>query len=490
MLSELNIILPYYRELLFTALVLLSILLYNNFVLYKRKLRDHLSLMLLAAVVMCAYEIQSDYIDGERMGAAFTYADSCAFGMSLLVFSSNLNRYLLERFGRTLRRKWLSALFYVVPTIAFPLICLSMLWVSYVFPEAKNRDTAETILYITFLSIPTLAYLLSSLAMAVYHLLPRMRQSDPSAARTAKSLLLFAALVPATVLLQVVVLRDANVFWPSVSVPLAVALVYLTTNVSTHSLLETQAKVEAVETDLRIAAKIQTDALPPAVPEFADHPELQLRASMSTAREVGGDFYDYFAIDENHICFLIADVSGKGTPAALFMMTDKTVIKDYALTHGSTAEIFTAVNVRLCENNREGMFATAWIGIYDTGTHILQYTNAGHNYPVLQRRGEPCTLLKKKHGLFLAGMDDTEYRQSELQLNEGDRLLLYTDGITEAHDRSGGLYGTDRLTHVLEETADESGEKVLEGVISDVQRFSKGEPQFDDMTMLIVTIKE
>ena len=136
------------------------------------------------------------------------------------------------------------------------------------------------------------------------------------------------------------------------------------------------------------------------------------------------------------------------------------------------------------------MFATAWIGIYDTETHTLQYTNAGHNYPVLHRRGEACTLLKKKHGLFLAGMDDTEYRQSELQLNEGDRLLLYTDGITEAHDRSDGLYGTDRLTQVLEEAADESGENVLERIISDVQRFSAGAPQFDDMTMLIVTIKE
>lgn len=489
MLSELEIIRPYYRELLFTAMVLLILLLYNNLVLYKRKLSDYISVMLLASVVMCFYEILADYIDGDQVGTAYSFIGNCVFGGSLLVFSSSLNRYFLERFGRTPNRKWLSVLFYVIPTIAFSLICIFMIWMSYAFPATENRDAAEMILFIIFLFVPTLVYLLSSLALAVYHLLPGMRQRNPSAARTAKSLILFGALVPAIVLLQVLVLRDASVFWPSMSLPLAVALVYLTTNVSTHSLLESQAKIEAVETDLRIAAKIQTDALPPIAPEFADHLELNLRACMNTAREVGGDFYDYFAIDANRICFLIADVSGKGTPAALFMMTAKTMIKDYALTCSSTAEIFTAVNARLSENNEAGMFATAWIGILDTRTMALQYTNAGHNYPVLQRRGEPCALLKKKHGLFLAGMDDTVYKSGELQMEPGDRLLLYTDGVTEAHDISGGLYGTERLFAVMEASAGQDNAALLDAVIRDVEDFAVGVPQFDDITMIVLSIK-
>ena len=246
----------------------------------------------------------------------------------------------------------------------------------------------------------------------------------------------------------------------------------------------------STQTDLRIASKIQADALPPAAPTFENFPGIVLRGSMNTAKEVGGDFYDYFPIDENRICFLIADVSGKGTPAALFMMTAKTMIKDYALTKDTTSEIFTAVNARLCENNDEGMFATAWIGILDKRTMVLQYTNAGHNYPVLQRKGQPCELIEKVHGLFLAGMEFTRYKQGELTLEPGDRLLLYTDGVTEAHDRENALYGTERLEKMLEAVKDEPGEKVLDEVLADIGVFADGVPQFDDITMVVLTVKE
>ena len=171
------------------------------------------------------------------------------------------------------------------------------------------------------------------------------------------------------------------------------------------------------------------------------------------------------------------------------MMTAKTTIKDYALTNKDTAEIFTIANQRLCENNEAEMFATAWIGILNIKTMILQYTNAGHNYPLLMRKNSPCDFLADSHGLFLAGLDDTEYEKSEIRLSSGDRLLLYTDGVTEAHGQNKTIYGDYRLKKVLNETASENGEMVLSRILADVNRFSEGIDQFDDITMTILTIK-
>ena len=247
---------------------------------------------------------------------------------------------------------------------------------------------------------------------------------------------------------------------------------------------------EKSEKELQMATQIQHDALPTTTPDFADFPDLNLRGSMNTAREVGGDFYDYFPIDENRLCFLIADVSGKGTPAALFMMTAKTMIKDYALNLDTTSEIFTAVNARLCESNEAGMFATSWIGIVDKRTMTLQFTNAGHNYPVIQHRGQPCEMINKTHGLVLGGIEFMRYRQGEIQLEPGDRLLLYTDGVVEAHNRDNELYGDDRLKSMVDSTRDLPGEQVLERIFADVNEHAAEVPQFDDITMVVLSVKE
>lgn len=247
------------------------------------------------------------------------------------------------------------------------------------------------------------------------------------------------------------------------------------------------AKLVSTQAELDTATAIQTDMVPSAPPSGE---AFELCASMNTAKEVGGDFYDCFMIDPDRLCIVIADVSGKGMPAALFMMRGTTVIKDHALVQHGTAEILTAANARLCENNDEGMFITAWIGILDTRTMTLQYTNAGHNYPMLLRRGKPCEPVEDVHGLFLAGLDFTEYDQSELRLEPGDRLFLYTDGVTEAHDLENAQYGEGRLNSVLESTRQSPGDAVLENVLEDIRDFSRGAPQFDDITMVVLTVKE
>jgi serine phosphatase RsbU (regulator of sigma subunit) len=275
----------------------------------------------------------------------------------------------------------------------------------------------------------------------------------------------------------------------SMSVVLSVPLVLMTTDLNTFSLIKEEKKNAAVGADLETAQKIQMDALPVNNPAYPDHLNVSLSAFIKTAKEVGGDFYDYFSPDEDHVCFLIADVSGKGIPAALFMMTVKTMIKDYAMTLCDTAEIFTHVNRLICEGNKSGMFATAWIGIIDTKTMTLTYTNAGHNYPLFSHEGGTFEIIKKKHGLFLAGMDDTIYRSDEISLSPGDRLFLYTDGLTEAHNGSGELYGLDRLTASLSGLGKDLTRNDLEKIVSDIDDFAGEEPQFDDMTMVMVEIK-
>jgi serine phosphatase RsbU (regulator of sigma subunit) len=336
-----------------------------------------------------------------------------------------------------------------------------------------------------YFSCIVLTYLFVPSIIGFYYL-TLGRNRLPADGEISITMFVFSGMTPVIYFLQLALVDSKHT---TTSVAVTLALLYLITNESTHRVLDTQAKVEAVETELRIASKIQTDTLPPEAPEFVGYTNLNLRGSMITAKEVGGDFYDYFPIDNNRLCFLIADVSGKSTPAALFMMTTKTMIKDYALTKGSTSEIFTAVNSRLCENNKEGMFVTAWIGIIDTKTMTLQYTNAGHNYPYILREGQPCEIIKKNHGLFLGGMEFTQYKQGEIQLESGDRLLLYTDGVVEAHDCSGGLYGSERLERILNSTRDCTGEEVLKRVLNDVNDFAAGVPQFDDITMIIMTVK-
>lgn len=244
------------------------------------------------------------------------------------------------------------------------------------------------------------------------------------------------------------------------------------------------AKEERIASELSVATKIQANMLPNVFPEFPDHKELDLFAMMRPAKEVGGDFYDYFLIDDTHLGLVVADVSGKGVPAALFMVISKTLIKNRALMGGSPAEILGFVNNQLCENNELQMFVTAWLGIVDLATGLLTAANAGHEYPAIKRAGKRFELLKDRHGFVLAGMEGISYQDYTILLAPGDMLYLYTDGVTEAINAEEELYGTGRMLDALNLKPEIGCEQVLTQVEIGIDRFVKDAPQFDDITML------
>lgn len=244
------------------------------------------------------------------------------------------------------------------------------------------------------------------------------------------------------------------------------------------------AKVMRTEAELNVASNIQKDMLPCIFPPFPGYEEFDILASMQPAKEVGGDFYDFFLIDEDHIAVVIADVSGKGVPAALFMVIAKTLIKNHALAKETPEEIFTYVNNQLCENNEENLFVTAWMGILEISTGLFTYVNAGHNPPLLKRGTGDFEYLRSKPGFVLAGMEDMKYKQTQMTLNEGDVLFLYTDGVTEAMDKQHHLYGDDRLKQLMNQKVGWNFGDILTTVKSDIDTFVNGAPQFDDITML------
>lgn len=244
-----------------------------------------------------------------------------------------------------------------------------------------------------------------------------------------------------------------------------------------------------IESELSLANSIQANMLPCIFPAFPEHEEFDVYAKMDPAKEVGGDFYDFFMLDETHLAVVIADVSGKGVPAALFMVIAKTLIKNHAQMGLSPAEVFSKTNRMLCEGNEAGLFVTAWLGILDTEANTLTYVNAGHNPPLIKRAGGPFEYLRSRPGFVLAGMETTVYRQNVIDMNPGDRLFLYTDGVTEATDVEKRLYGEDRLVSFLNAHPNDNVYDTLANVRSDLDAFVGAAEQFDDITMLILDFK-
>ncbi|MEG0360924.1 MAG: SpoIIE family protein phosphatase [Longicatena sp.] len=246
---------------------------------------------------------------------------------------------------------------------------------------------------------------------------------------------------------------------------------------------------EKIEKELLFAQEIQHAAIPSIFPPYPNRNDLEIYGSMFTAKEVGGDFYDFYFVGENKLAFVIADVSGKGIPAAMYMMVAKTIIKSYAESGKSVNEILDWANEKLCQQNDVGMFVTAWMGIVDLQTGVVTYANAGHNPPLLCRKGERFAYLRERPNLVLAAMEDVTYKKHELTLEKGDILFLYTDGITEAINQKEELYNEARLYEILNEHKDSSLKEICEKVKSDVDYFIGDEPQFDDITMLAFEYK-
>lgn len=259
-----------------------------------------------------------------------------------------------------------------------------------------------------------------------------------------------------------------------------------------ENLAEVTADRERIATELNVASTIQSSMLPCIFPAFPDQKDFDIYADMHPAKAVGGDFYDFFKTDENHLWVVIADVSGKGVPAALFMVIAKTMLKNYAGFGASPAEVLAIVNDRLCENNEADMFVTVFIGVFEISSGIFTFSNAGHNYPLLYRKGGAFDWLKSSPDFVIAGMEGMKFRDNRVAINPGDRLFLYTDGVTEALNRKEELYGDDRLIETLNrpETREMSIDELVTYMKADLASYADGAEQADDITMLVLEIRE
>ena len=241
---------------------------------------------------------------------------------------------------------------------------------------------------------------------------------------------------------------------------------------------------ERIGAELSLATRIQYAMMPHIYPAFPDRPEMDIYASMDPAKEVGGDFYDFFLVDDDHLGLVMADVSGKGVPAALFMMASKIILQSCAMLGQPPAEILTKTNQAVCSNNQEEMFVTAWVGVLELSTGKLTAANAGHEYPVLKRADGSFELFRDKHGLVIGAMDGVKYKQYEIQLEPGSKLFLYTDGVPEATNADNKLFGLERMLAALNGNQAAAPEQVLNNVRRAVDEFVQEAEQFDDLTML------
>ena len=245
---------------------------------------------------------------------------------------------------------------------------------------------------------------------------------------------------------------------------------------------------ERVAAEMSLAAKLQADMLPSTYPAFQQRQEFDIYASMKPAKEVGGDFYDFFLIDEDHLALTMADVSGKGIPAALFMMMSKILIQNFAMTGLSPAQVLEKANEIICQNNREQMFVTVWFGIMEISSGKITAVNAGHEYPIIKKAGGEFEVFKDPHCMAVGGMSGTKFKEYELELGKGGTLFLYTDGVPEAFDKNDEMFGMDRIIQSLNQHKKAMPIELISEMANAVNSFAGEVEQFDDITMLGITL--
>ena len=250
------------------------------------------------------------------------------------------------------------------------------------------------------------------------------------------------------------------------------------------NLSSVMAEKERIGAELNVATQIQADMLPSIFPAFPEREEFDIYATMQPAKEVGGDFYDFFLVDEDHLAVVIADVSGKGVPAALFMVIAKTLLKNRAQMGDSPAKVLEVVNNQLCENNKAEMFVTVWFGVMQISTGKIVAANAGHEKPIIRKADGEFEIFKDKHGFVMGGMEGMKDKEYELEIEKGGCLFVYTDGVPEATSSESELFGMERLVQVLNEEKDAPLPDILKSVKGSIDKFVKDAPQFDDITML------
>ncbi len=256
------------------------------------------------------------------------------------------------------------------------------------------------------------------------------------------------------------------------------------------NLTSVTAEKERIGAELDIAKTIQENSIPNIFPAFPERKDFDIFASMTPAKEVGGDFYNFFLIDEDHIAVVMADVSGKGIPAALFMMVTNILISDRTHMGGTPAEILTFVNDNICEHNQADMFVTVWLGILEISTGKLTAANAGHDDPAVYRKNGKFEIVKNKHGLVVGAMKGVKYKDFEIQLNKGDKLFLYTDGVPEATDKDNNMFTIERMLEALNKNKNGNPKGILNSINESVNAFVGDAPQFDDLTMMCLELKE
>ncbi len=257
-----------------------------------------------------------------------------------------------------------------------------------------------------------------------------------------------------------------------------------------ENITEITAEKERIGAELSLARNIQISSIPNEFPPFPDRKEFDIFASMTPAKEVGGDLYNFFLIDDDHLAIVIGDVSGKGIPAALFMMVSNILIMDWMHINDSPAEVMNSINDIICARNAADMFVTLWLGILEISTGRIIACNAGHEDAVIYRKNGDFTLTRTKHDLVVGALPGIKYHDYEITLNPGDKLFIYTDGATEATDNENRMYTLEKVVETLNKVKDGSPREIVEGLHRSLDEFVAGAPQFDDITLLCIELKE